>query len=937
MKKFFSAIFSAVVLFAACQKNEIAEPSRDGQVLYATIEDWSSTRTVMDEDNNIRWSEGDQIVAFVNSTLGLKYQVTASSVGQTSASFDEVGGGGLNAGTELDHIIAYYPYSSAVKVAKSGTDYALEVVLPSDQTYAHESFGNGSFPMVAVSQTNNITFRNVFGGMKLQLKGTARIASIKVEGKNNEKLSGKASVTAYTDGSKPSIAMADDASASAVLNCGTGVQLDESTATEFIISLPPTVFTKGFTITVTDINGATQVIETSKSNTVFRSSLLVMPVVTVEIATTPQEGDYIDEYGINHGQGIEIDGVVWAPVNCGYHATDFKYGKLYQWGRKYGQGYDGSIYDINGDAIEKLNKTTIIEYGGVAAIVGNDVNNSNVFFAGVYQYNYDWAVLKEYKLWNIGTEENPVKTEYDPCPSGWRVPTEDELNGLLQNHSAWVSEFGCPGYWVSGSTTYAETAPQLFLLAAGYRDYGSGSAYGYGLTGEYWSSSPAYRYGRSFLISDDLIKVYNSAYASGESVRCVQDNTELIPVESVTLNKTSMTLNIRDCETLNADISPVQANHKAAFWMSDNVDVATVDSEGNVKAISEGTAIISAVAGMKIATCIVTISKSTDINFNDYIDEYGINHGPGVEIDGVVWAPVNCGYHKDDFKYGKLYQWGRKYGQGYDGYLYDDNYNIIGEYSDSKIPTTSVGPVSLYEGQSLDNANIYYDGRFMYNYDWLYPQNEALWNCGTEANPIKTEYDPCPTGWRVPTTQELKDLKNNYSSWSNQSGQPGIWLSGFTQYSEAVNKVFFPAAGSIAQYRHQGGTYWSSNTSDIYAEYLHLTNYNIPVGLGGNPRYYGYSVRCVQYEGEYIPVMSIALDKTSLTLAVSEQQTISTTITPSNANHNTAFWCSDNTKVAVVDQNGNVTAIAEGTANITAMAGMQASTCKVMVTSKPVP
>ena len=188
MNKLFSAIVSAVVLFAACQKNEIAEPARDGQVLYATIEDWSSTRTVLDEDNNIRWSEGDQIVGFLNSTLGLKYQVTASSVGQTSASFDEVGSGGLNAGTELDHIIAYYPYSSAVKVARSGADYALEVALPSEQTYAHESFGNGSFPMVAVSQTNNITFRNVFGGMKLQLKGTAKIATIKVEGKNNEKL-----------------------------------------------------------------------------------------------------------------------------------------------------------------------------------------------------------------------------------------------------------------------------------------------------------------------------------------------------------------------------------------------------------------------------------------------------------------------------------------------------------------------------------------------------------------------------------------------------------------------------------------------------------------------------------------------------------------------------------------------------------------------------
>ena len=48
--------------------------------------------------------------------------------------------------------------------------------------------------------------------------------------------------------------------------------------------------------------------------------------------TTPKilVSDYIDEYGINQGAGVEIDGVVWAPVNCGYHATDYPYGKLYQ-------------------------------------------------------------------------------------------------------------------------------------------------------------------------------------------------------------------------------------------------------------------------------------------------------------------------------------------------------------------------------------------------------------------------------------------------------------------------------------------------------------------------------------------------------------------------------------------------------------------------------
>ena len=37
----------------------------------------------------------------------------------------------------------------------------------------------------------------------------------------------------------------------------------------------------------------------------------------------------------------------------------------------------------------------------------------------------------------------------------------------------------------------------------------------------------------------------------------------------------------------------------------------------------------------------------------DYVDEFGINHGKGVKIGETIWAPVNCGYHQIDFKYGK--------------------------------------------------------------------------------------------------------------------------------------------------------------------------------------------------------------------------------------------------------------------------------------------
>lgn len=284
MKKTLLTIFAAIAALASCQKNEITgQPEHS--VLTAHMEQVDATRTMMDEDNNIRWSEGDQIIAFMKTSLGRRYQVQSSYVGETFAEFSDVSetSGTITAGTELSHNVAYYPYASAIACEKSGPDYVLNVTLPAEQTYTAGSFGNGSFPMAAVSETNDMTFLNVCGGMKLQFKGTQKLASVRVEGKNSEKISGAAVITAYTDGTKPSITMASDASTSVTLDCGEGVQLDENTATAFIITIPPVVFSKGFTVTVTDTEGYSQTIETDKSNEVKRSSLLVMPEVTVEI------------------------------------------------------------------------------------------------------------------------------------------------------------------------------------------------------------------------------------------------------------------------------------------------------------------------------------------------------------------------------------------------------------------------------------------------------------------------------------------------------------------------------------------------------------------------------------------------------------------------------------------------------------------------------
>ena len=340
--------------------------------------------------------------------------------------------------------------------------------------------------------------------------------------------------------------------------------------------------------------------------------------------------------------------------------------------------------------------------------------------------------------------------------------------------------------------------------------------------------------------------------AQGQSVRCVLDL--IIAVADVKLNLTSLTLYEGEVAQLTATVVPADATDKTVTWSSEDSRIATVDQTGYVTAISQGITTIYIVSGGVSVSCTVkVIPKITTI---DYVDEYGINHGKGVQIDDVVWAPVNCGYHETDYPWGKLYQWGRKYGQGYSGDLdniYGDN---VGKFSDATTPALVEATVSLEVGNSKDNSNVFY----LSKYSWLARRNNSLWNAATELSPIKTEYDPCPEGWRVPTSSELKSLKQNCSYMTtNELNQSGCWFSGSNSCSEQLPRVFFPAAGcrrwcNDAWVRGYKGFYWSSLPTthldyvsapslQFNMDYFHDT---VAVINYESIRAEGYSVRCVQ-------------------------------------------------------------------------------------------
>ena len=85
-----------------------------------------------------------------------------------------------------------------------------------------------------------------------------------------------------------------------------------------------------------------------------------------------------------------------------------------------------------------------------------------------------------------------------------------------------------------------------------------------------------------------------------------------------------------------------------------------------------------------------------------------------------------------------------------------------------------------------------------------------------------------------------------------------------------------------------------------------------------------------------IPVSSVSLDKTNLSLSVDDKATLNASILPNNATSKTVTWTSSNSSVAKVS-NGVVTAVAPGYATITVKSNNgKTATCGVSVVAKRV-
>lgn len=84
-----------------------------------------------------------------------------------------------------------------------------------------------------------------------------------------------------------------------------------------------------------------------------------------------------------------------------------------------------------------------------------------------------------------------------------------------------------------------------------------------------------------------------------------------VTVTAVSLNRASLGLKIGDGAKLTATVAPASITNKSVTWKSDDENIATVDQEGNVKAIAVGRTKITVTAANngETATCTVNVSK----------------------------------------------------------------------------------------------------------------------------------------------------------------------------------------------------------------------------------------------------------------------------------------------------------------------------------------
>ncbi len=367
---------------------------------------------------------------------------------------------------------------------------------------------------------------------------------------------------------------------------------------------------------------------------------------------------------------------------------------------------------------------------------------------------------------------------------------------------------------------------------------------------------------------------------SGKTATC-QVNVTDIKVSGITLSASTLAMQTEDVKRLSVtNITPANATNKALKWESKNTWVATVDESGNVTAKNPGEATITVTAadnGGAQATCKVTVTERT---------------APVIKVTQIQLSQTRASLNE-----GKELQLTATV-------LPTDATNQSLTWSSSVEGVATVDPTgkvtAIKAGTTVITATAKDDS-------------------GISAS--------CTVQVTVPTVK-VTGITLNKTTASVVKGKT-VALTATVTPTNATNKnvTWKSSNPKIAKVDEKSGvvTAVAAGTATITATAADDS---------------GVKATCkITVTNPVVKVTKVTLNKTTASVVKGKTLTLTATVTPTNATNKNVTWKSSNTKIATVDGNGKVTAVAAGTATITCTAKADKSksaTCKITVTNPPV-
>lgn len=436
-----------------------------------------------------------------------------------------------------------------------------------------------------------------------------------------------------------------------------------------------------------------------------------------------------------------------------------------------------------------------------------------------------------------------------------------------------------------------------------------------------------------------------SALAGGDAVITAQAGnckascsvSVTVPVSGIALNQNSLVLAPDETATLTAILSPEDVTAVTIVWSSSDVQIVTVDENGNVKAVGSGNAVITAQAGSCKATCSVLVTVPVQ-SVSIQPDQLTLEEEETAQLEAIVF-PADAT--------DKSVSWSSS----------DPTVATIS--GNGLLSALKVGTVTITVNASGKTATcaVTVKEKTIPVTSITLDVTSIVMEKGASASLTPTVLPTDATDKTVTWTSsvpEVATVDENGVVYAVRGGKTVITAQAGDKTATCDVKVSVPIVDFSLNYSsyqlERGGSFTlvpivTPDDADVETITWSTSDYSVAtVDLSGNVQGQKTGTATITARAGsvartckvtvYVPVTSVTLDKTEVTIQEGRTLTLHATVNPTDATDKTVTWSSSDPTIVKVDADGKISALKPGSAVITAQAGDKTADCPVTVTEK---